>query len=81
MTESTADVLYEFIRKNSEWIDGQFVCRASLADYLRLGQPRVREIRTRLVKELEKRGLVQRKHPRSVGLYVMEEATQQTRSD
>jgi hypothetical protein len=65
----TADELYSFICANAEEIDGEVICRASLwAELERRGIPRGPErqqLRVRLVKELEARGLLKRTHPRS----------------
>lgn len=72
----TADELYEFICANAEEIDGEVICRASLwAELERRGIPRGPErqqLRVRLVKELEARGLIQRLHPRSRRLLLID---------
>lgn len=76
MPTVTADQLYRFICANAEEIDGQIICRASLwAELERLGIPRGPErqqLRVRLVKELEARGLIERIHPRSRRLLVID---------
>lgn len=69
-----ADELYRFILANAEEIDGQLVCRAAIGPELRRRdalQNRKR-LRTRLVKELERRGVVTRPHPRSRWLIINE---------
>jgi hypothetical protein len=69
MPTVTADQLYRFICANAEEIDGEVICRVSLwAELERRGIPRGPErqqLRVRLVKELEARGLIRRLHPRS----------------
>ncbi len=75
MPTVTADQLYRFIETNTEEIDGQAICRASLVQELtRLGiEPATvrQQLRIRLVKELEARGLVKRVNPRSRWLVVL----------
>lgn len=67
----TADDLYEFILANAEEIDGQLICRASLhAELLRRGIEKPQQLRIRLVRELEARGLVKRPHPRTRWLII-----------
>lgn len=69
MPTVTADQLYEFICANAEEIDGEVICRASLWAELERrgipGGPERQQLRVRLVKELEVRGLIERIHPRS----------------
>jgi hypothetical protein len=76
MPTVTANQLYRFICANAEEIDGEIICRASLwAELERRGIPRGPErqqLRVRLVKELEARGLVKRIHPRSRRLLVLD---------
>ena len=70
----TPDELYAFIVANAEEIGGQLVCRASLAkELVRRGiEPasKRQQLRIRLVRELEARGLVKRPHPRSRWLII-----------
>jgi hypothetical protein len=76
MAEITADELYEFICANAEEIEGQLICRQSLwAELGRRGIPRGptrQQLRMRLVKQLEARGLIKRIHPRSRYLVVLQ---------
>ena len=73
MPTVTADELYSFILANAEEIDGQLVCRASLiAELRRRGVEFPGRVRKKLVKELTKRGLVLRPHPRSTWLVVQD---------
>ncbi len=69
MPTVTADQLYRFICANAEEVNGEVICRASLwAELDRLGipeGPERQQLRVRLVKELEARGLIKRAHPRS----------------
>lgn len=76
MTDVTAGQLHDYIVEHAEVIKGRRVCRASLASYLRsrgVKKSVLRNVRTRLVKELEAQGLVSRKHPRSIWIYVLDE--------
>jgi hypothetical protein len=72
----TARQLFKFICESAELIGDDIVCRASLWEELgRRGVPEGparRVLRTRLVKELEGQGLIQRPHPRSRYLIVLE---------
>lgn len=76
MPKITADQLYRFICENAEEIDGEIMCRASLwAELERRGIPQGPErqrLRVRLVKELQARGLIQRAHPRSRRLLLID---------
>ena len=68
----SAETLYEFIRDHAEEVDGEWLCRASLIGYLRAcGVENPKNLRTRLVKELTRQGLVERRNPRSRRLYIL----------
>lgn len=68
----TGPQLYEFILQNAEELDGHRLCRVSLIAHLRsLGVPEPGKVREDLVRELTRRGLVKRKHPRSIHLYIL----------
>jgi len=72
-SDITADALLAFIRANVEQIGGRLVCRASVFEELRRrGVERPKRVRTALVKELERRGLVNRPDPRSRWLILLE---------
>ncbi len=71
----TADELWSWILDNREIVDGRPMCRRPIWDYLEergvpAGSGRVR-MRTRLVKELEAEGRVERPHPRSIRLHII----------
>jgi hypothetical protein len=69
----TADELYSFIVANTEDIDGELICRASLiAELRRRGVEYPGRVRKQLVRELTQRGLVLRPHPRSTWLIVLD---------
>lgn len=70
----TAKELYKHILENAEELDGDRICRVSLIAYLRKrGVAKPGQVRKKLVKALEHQGLVKRKHPRSVYLYLLTE--------
>ena len=72
----TAAELWVFIQDHAEMVEGRLVCRTSLWGYL--GDRGIddlstrRQVRTRLVKELESEGKVMRRKPRSVYLDILE---------
>ncbi|SCE69109.1 hypothetical protein GA0070558_1034 [Micromonospora haikouensis] len=63
-----ADAVYRFVQAHATIEDGQRVCREPLYPWLMeefgLNIHDVKAIRTSAVKELERRGLVQRPNPR-----------------
>lgn len=76
----TASELYQFILQNAEELHGHRICRVSLIAYLRnRGVPKPGQVRKRLVRELENQGLVKRKHPRSIHLYILTEDQPESR--
>lgn len=71
-SEVTASQLYEFVLENAEEVDGHRRCRASLYQCLKnRGIEHPKNLRTELVKELERAGLVQRENPRSRRLLIL----------
>ena len=72
VSQVSGEDLYEFIRDHAEEVDGAWLCRASLIAYLRAcGVENPKNLRTRLVKELTRQGLVERRNPRSRRLYIL----------
>jgi hypothetical protein len=64
--EVSASELYRFMLKNREVVDGRLMCRAAIFPYLEgRGVAKPQGLRTRLVHELEGKGLVKRVHPQS----------------
>lgn len=76
----SASELYQFILQNAEELHGHRICRVSLIAYLRnRGVPKPGQVRKRLVRDLENQGLIKRKHPRSIHVYILTD-DQPTRS-
>ncbi|MEU4818345.1 hypothetical protein AB0G03_22075 [Micromonospora aurantiaca] len=69
-TSEYAEAVYQFIQEHATIEDGCRVCREPLYPWMmeefRLNRREVKGIRTAVVKELERRGLVHRPNPRSV---------------
>jgi hypothetical protein len=71
----TAEELWSWVWDKREVVDGQLMCRQPIWGYLEDrgvpgGSGRVK-MRTRLVKELEAEGRVERPHPRSKRLHIL----------
>lgn len=71
-----ADAVYEFLLEHAETVDGKLVCDAPIYPWLMkrlsLDIRQVKGVRTAVVKELDRRGLVQRPNPRKVRVIILD---------